>query len=39
MEQISNEKLPEGDLSVQVSVVGDVYGSDSEGHPIKQTIT
>lgn len=39
MEEISKEKMPEGDLEVQVSVTGDVYGSDQDGNPVKQTIT
>ena len=39
MEEISKDKMPEGDLEVQVSVTGDVYGSDQDGNPVKQTIT
>lgn len=39
MEEISKDKMPEGDLDVQVSVTGEVYGSDQDGNPVKQTIT
>lgn len=39
MEEISKDKMPEGDLEVQVSVTGEVYGSDQDGNPVKQTIT
>ena len=39
MEEISKDKMPEGDLDVQVSVTGEIYGSDQDGNPVKQTIT
>lgn len=39
MEEIDKSEFPEGDLSVQVSVVGEVYGSDLEGNPVRQNIT
>ena len=39
MEEIDKSEFPEGDLSVQVSVVGEVYGSDLEGKPVRQNIT
>ena len=39
MEQLDISNIQDNELSVQVSVVGEVYGSDSEGNPVKQNIT